>query len=98
MVLKKIGMISLAKISAVIYAFLGLVVGLFIAAAVALGAMAGSMFSDSLSPLLGIAFGIGAIILCPIFYGVLGFLAGLIGAALYNWVAGYTGGIELELE
>jgi hypothetical protein len=98
MVLKKIGVLSLAKISAIIYAFLGLIVGIFVAAAVSLGALAGSMLSESSGALMGLVFGFGAIILCPILYGILGFLAGLVSAAIYNWVVGFTGGIELELE
>jgi hypothetical protein len=77
---------------------LGLIVGIFVAAAVSLGALAGSMLTESSSPLLGLVLGFGAIILCPIFYGILGFLSGLIAAGLYNWVVGFTGGIELELE
>jgi len=43
-------------------------------------------------------FGVGAIIFLPIFYGVLGLVAGAIGAALYNLFAGMLGGIELETE
>jgi hypothetical protein len=43
-------------------------------------------------------FGIGAVILLPVFYGVLGFISGLIGAAIYNVVARVTGGLEMEFE
>jgi H+/Cl- antiporter ClcA len=34
----------------------------------------------------------------PVFYGVIGFIAGLIGALLYNLFARWVGGFELELE
>jgi hypothetical protein len=47
---------------------------------------------------MGLLFGVGAIVLLPIFYGLLGFVCALVGAALYNVVAKLTGGIELELE
>ena len=36
-------------------------------------------------------------ILAPVFYGVFGFVGGLIAAVVYNLVAGWTGGIELTL-
>ena len=34
----------------------------------------------------------------PIMYGVFGVVGGAIGAALYNLVAGWVGGIEVELD
>ena len=34
----------------------------------------------------------------PILYGLLGFVATLIGAWLYNLVAGLVGGIEMEIQ
>ena len=34
----------------------------------------------------------------PVIYGVMGVVGGAIGAALYNLVAGWVGGIEVELE
>ena len=48
--------------------------------------------------LFGFLFGAGAIILLPLFYGAIGFIAGLIGAFVYNIAAGVVGGIELDLE
>jgi hypothetical protein len=47
---------------------------------------------------LSMMFGVGAIVFLPLFYGVLGLIAGAIGAALYNLFAGIFGGIELETE
>ena len=41
-------------------------------------------------------FGMG--ILMPVIYGVMGFIIGVIGAAVYNLVARWIGGIELEVE
>ena len=43
-------------------------------------------------------FGVGAIIFLSILYGGMGFIAALIGAYLYNGLAVWMGGIELELE
>jgi hypothetical protein len=40
----------------------------------------------------------GMAILMPVIYGVMGFIGGVIGAAVYNLVARWIGGIELEVE
>lgn len=34
----------------------------------------------------------------PIIYGLMGVVAGALGAAIYNLVAGWVGGIEVEME
>ena len=34
----------------------------------------------------------------PVIYGVMGFVIGIIGAAIYYLVAGRIGGIEIEVE
>ena len=34
----------------------------------------------------------------PLMYGVLGVIGGAIGAALYNLVAGWIGGLEVEID
>jgi hypothetical protein len=41
-------------------------------------------------------FGMG--LFMPVIYGVMGFIFGVIGAAIYNLVAGWIGGIEVEVE
>jgi len=89
---------SLAKVTGLIYAILGLFIGIIIAFAVSLGALAGSMMNDSPSAVVGVIIGIGAIVLAPIFYGFLGFIGGLIVAGLYNWIVGFTGGIHFVFE
>lgn len=52
--------------------------------------------NDLASRGLGTVFGVGAIILFPILYGVMGLIFGAVSAALYNLFAGIVGGIELE--
>ncbi len=34
----------------------------------------------------------------PVIYAVMGFVFGIIGSALYNLVAGWIGGIEVDVE
>jgi hypothetical protein len=38
------------------------------------------------------------VIAVPIFYGAVGFVAGALSAALYNWISSFVGGIQLEME
>jgi hypothetical protein len=42
--------------------------------------------------------GVGMIILLPLLYGFFGFLIGALIAWLYNVVAGWTGGVEFDLQ
>lgn len=44
------------------------------------------------------AFGIGFAIAAPLLYAAMGFVIGAIGAVLYNVVAKWIGGIEVEDE
>ena len=46
--------------------------------------------------MFGALFGVGAIILLPIFYGCMAFVMTLIQAALFNVAARMTGGVEIE--
>lgn len=85
---KQFDVMSVAKIQAVIMAIFGFIAGLFISI---FGGMA-SIFSDSLPGATGIV-GIGAIIILPIVYGIMGFISGAIGAIVYNFVASKIGGI-----
>jgi hypothetical protein len=89
-VVRKFGVLSLAKIMGLLYALIGLIVGAFVSLFAVVGAA--FMSSSSSSALLGV----GAIIVFPILYGVLGFVGGVISAALYNLLAGMIGGIEIE--
>jgi hypothetical protein len=42
--------------------------------------------------------GIGVVILIPLLYGFFGFLVGALIAWLYNVVAGWVGGVEIDLQ
>ena len=87
MVLHRIGPLSAAKVVAVLYAIFGLVMGALFSIAALFRADGGY------APLWGVA----AVVIFPVLYGVLGFLVTLIATWLYNVVAGALGGIELDL-
>ena len=89
--------LSLAKVALVLYGALGLIVGLFFAAFSIFGAAIGAASGEE-SAMFGAFFGIGAIVLMPIFYGGMGALMAVISAWLYNVAAGFIGGIEIRTE
>ncbi len=81
----RIGVWSCAKISGVLYAFIGLIEGA-IFALIPLGAV-GSL-----------TFGAASIIILPIFFGIVGLITGAIMAFLYNSIVRWTGGIKIEIK
>jgi hypothetical protein len=93
-VIRRMGVLSVAKLQGVLYALLGLIVGAVFALFSLFGAALGS--GTESHSMFG-AIGLSAIILFPIVYGLIGFVAGLLVAALYNLVAGFVGGVEIEL-
>jgi len=94
---RRIGVLSLGKVMGSIYAVIGLIVGAIFTVVALLGSVIGSIASDSGEPLLGVLLGIGAIVIFPIFYGLIAFLMGMLIAAVYNFAARFTGGLEVEL-
>ena len=97
MVLRSIGVMSAAKIVAVMYAIMGLLGGLMFAAIFSLIPL--SMQGPDAPPSwLAPMFGVGSIVIMPVVYGVIGFCVGALGAVIYNALAGMIGGVELRLE
>lgn len=104
MVIKRIRPMSFAKMNAVIYGFIGLLVGgMFsliglIGGAALMSQAQGSDGAGGVGAAMGMIFGVGAIIILPICYAILGFIGGLIGAVVYNLAAGMMGGLELDIQ
>ena len=93
MTLRRVGILSCGKVLGCVYALLGLIIGgVFSLAAVAGFAAGGGQQGPE-----ALIFGVGAIVLLPLFYGIAGFIGGVIAGALYNLIAGLVGGIEMEL-
>jgi hypothetical protein len=98
MVIKRVGPLSVAKIAAVLYAGIGLLVGA-VFALIGMAGLASRMGSDNPgSAFLGPLFGVGAIVILPVCYGIGGFIIALIMAAIFNLAAGITGGIEIDVQ
>jgi hypothetical protein len=97
--LKHIGPGSAFKVGLVVYAVLGLIIGicmaLFSMMIGSLGSMSGA--AGPAAKAFGFGFGLGSIIIFPILYGIIGGIAGALGAVVYNLVAGWVGGLELDI-
>ncbi len=98
MIIKRVRPVPLGKMLGVLYAIFGLLFGLLFS----LIAFASPAFSTASHqqpfPGLSLFFGVGAVFFLPISYGLLGFLGGLITAALYNGLAKVLGGIVIDVE
>jgi len=93
--LKSVGVLSVAKVSGIFYGAMGLLfVPIFLLISM-IGAIAGKQTGQSTLPM---AFGIGFALVMPILYAGFGFLFGALGAFIYNLVAGWIGGFEMELQ
>lgn len=83
--IERFGVIQTAKVVGILYGLLGLV---FVPIFLLIAVMAPE----------GEAFGLGFAIALPVLYGLAGFIFTVLGCWLYNLVAGWVGGIEVELE
>ena len=97
MVLKRVVVWSVARIFGTLYACIGLIVG--IGFALFSSVFAGALAQEGGMPAwAGMIFGVGGVVILPIFYGVAGLIGGAIWGGLYNLFAGRVGGVELQLE
>ena len=100
--IRKLGVLSVAKMYALVLLVISLIIsipyGLFIiifslTGASSIGGQGGLALGGG-----GIVFGLLFMVGLPIFYGVIGFVMGAVGALIYNIFAGIIGGIEIEVE
>jgi hypothetical protein len=101
MTLKRIGIGSAAKIAGAMYGAMGLIFGFIFFVISLFGAGLASQFAEGSEggpAWVGALFGVGAIVLFPLLYGVLGLILGAISAGLYNLFARLVGGLVVELE
>jgi hypothetical protein len=97
MKIRSVGVLSVGKLFGAIYAAIGLLGGLGVAMFTVLGGAIMAQQQGAAAGIPPIAFGIAALIFAPIFYGLCGFLGGLLTAGLYNVAAHFLGGVEIEL-
>jgi hypothetical protein len=89
--IRKVGILSVANLFGIVNVIVGFLIGLFLTIA--------ALISSSLSTLIGLgSFGVPAyllVLIVPILYGIMGFVAGAIMAFIYNIAAKVTKGIKL---
>lgn len=90
--IKRVGILSFAKVQALITGIFGLFVGVIYLLLI--------LFSKEEMASLGLNLRSGAMaaILFPVFYAIFGFIFGILAGLVYNLVARLFGGIEIELE
>jgi type III secretory pathway component EscU len=91
--LKKIAPLQCGVVLGLLYGLLGLIFAiLWLPVASTMGKLPGMGAAS------GVMMGAMAIIIFPLMYGVMGFLIAIVAAALYNLIAGWTGGVEVTLD
>jgi hypothetical protein len=100
MVIKRVGVLSLAKLMGILYGGLGLIIGACFAlfSVVGGGAMlAGGGEEAAMGGGMMMGMGVAMVIFAPIIYGLMGFVGGALTGWLYNVAAKFAGGVELEV-
>ena len=100
--IKKLGVLSVAKIEAVILFVISLLISIPYGLIVIVYSLVGG---SVLGGNAGLGVGAGGVVIgllimvgLPIIYGIIGFVGGCIAALLYNLFSTWVGGIEIEVE
>lgn len=98
MVIKRIGVSSAAAMFGAFNAIMGLLGGALIAVVSLVSAGFVGETDPEVPAFVHAVFGVGAVIILPIFYGIMGVIVGALGAVIYNLLAGVLGGLRIETE
>ena len=103
MTIRRFSVFSVAKIQGLLAFVIGILIGViyglsFMIFGAAISSLAPQGDSQAMGGASAIVIGIIIMIAVPIFYGILGFVGGMIGALVYNAAAGIVGGIRFELD
>ena len=101
MVIRRVGVVSMAKLMGVLYGGIGLLVGAAFALFSIVGGgalLAGGGEEGALGGGMMMGMGVAMIVIAPVFYGITGFLAGALTGWLYNLAAGWVGGVEVDIQ
>jgi hypothetical protein len=93
-VVKRISPGSAFKVSLVVYGLLGLIFGLIFSLLALLGA---AIPGTGAAKAGSMVFGVLAVIILPLLYGLFGGILGALSAVIYNLAAGWVGGLSIEL-
>jgi len=95
--LKRIAPLQFGKVVGAVYGLLSLIFVPFILLFALIGSFVPSEH-NSPSPFIAVGIALVMAVILPIFYAVMGFIFGVLGAWGYNLVSGLVGGIEVEVE
>ena len=101
--IQSINVVSAMKVCTILYFFFGVLAGLLVFGFSGIYGMAMRQAGASGGgppggfPGFGFAMGAVGLIVYPLLYAVIGAIGGAIGALLYNLVARWVGGLEIEL-
>jgi Transmembrane domain of unknown function (DUF3566) len=103
MTIKRFGVWSVAKMYGLLSFIFGLIIGViyglfFMLFGAAMSAFAPNSADATAGGVSSVVAGLLIMIGMPIFYGLLGVIAGSIGALIYNALAGIVGGVKFELQ
>ena len=89
--IQKISVLSMAKLHGIVLGFVGCILGILYS----FGGAIYDFFTIGLNP--GTAMAFGALIAMPIIFGIAGYIAGAVIAVLFNVLAYFIGGIDLNI-
>jgi hypothetical protein len=94
-IVKRVGVLSAGKVFGAMYFCFGLLVipMFFLIAGMA---VLGAQNQDKAAGAFGAGMMVVMAVLAPVIYGVMGFIAGMLMALLYNFLTRFIGGLELE--
>ena len=102
MTIRRFSVFSVARIQGLLAFVIGLLIGIIYGLFFMIFGAAMSSLAPRDSQVMGgagaIVIGLVIMIAVPVFYGILGFVGGAIGALVYNLAAGVVGGVRFELE
>ncbi|MFC3549959.1 hypothetical protein ACFOLC_02915 [Lysobacter cavernae] len=100
MVIRRIGVLSAAKIGGILAGVVGLIAGILLCLASLAGGSADMAHAAQADPGMTWITGLGAmaIVVLPIAYAVFGFIGGAIHAFIYNLAAKFVGGLVIETD
>ena len=90
--------LPVAKLAGALYGIFGVFMGIAFALISQFGGLNATGGRDPDSVLFKLIFGAGAIVILPALYGLSGFLFGLLGTFVFNWLAGRLGGICADVD
>ncbi len=93
-IIKSVGVLSCAKIFALVHFAIGLIFVPFFLIMDMVGAFAGAKAGNAFSAAVAVTMAV----FMPFLYGLIGFIMGTLGAWIYNLASGWLGGIQLELQ